>query len=204
MPVKLSKRAFEEAVGNPLEHFAHQWHYAATELVRSGLYEDQGARVARGVTPNVHGQHSWVVLGGDCYDPQARVIDPTLWSYWSKVTNIWVGRASDRPHQPHGAGNIWHWGKPCSGGGQPILLEVPVDKEAEAFLELLGPLDRAGWQALLSSAPVGGWPAAAIVKAAYWTPQLRALIPIDRVGMLTDINPGGLYLPGDELVEPGG
>lgn len=42
-------------------------------------------------------------------------------------------------------------------------------------------------------APVGGWPSGEITKAVYQTEALSALIPIDRVGMHTDLNPEGLY-----------
>jgi hypothetical protein len=42
---------------------------------------------------------------------------------------------------------------------------------------------------------VEGWPAAEIIDAIYNTPELTTWVPIDIVGMLTDRNPKGLYLP---------
>lgn len=62
---------------------------------------------------------------------------------------------------------------------------------------MVGPLDRPGWMRL-ASCPVGGWPAAEVLAAMDDTPALQTLVPIDRLGMLTDRNPGGLYLAGKE------
>lgn len=121
---------FEEAVGRPLVAFRFRCHEASLALVRSGVLPE-GARVARGSCPGVGGQHSWVVLGGDCYDRKAQVIDPTLWCYDNAVREIWKGRADE------------------------------------------------------------------IIGAMYDDERLSALVPIDIVGMITDRNPGGLYLPGD-------
>jgi hypothetical protein len=176
-----------------LDKWSHQCHGASIALVKSGVLGTE-CRVARGSCPGVGGQHSWVVLGMDCYDPEAKVIDPTLWSYDSTVDGVWIGLASERPHVPHGAGSIWQWGRPEPGGEEPITLAVPVSGYAESFLDMLGPLDITGWGRLFSNAPVGGWPAAEIIEAAWNTPDLKALIPIDRVGMVTTINPEGLYL----------
>jgi hypothetical protein len=47
----------------------------------------------------------------------------------------------------------------------------------------------------LLGSPVHGWPAAEIVAAIADTPSLAAYVPIDLLGMLTDRNPGKLYLP---------
>lgn len=44
-------------------------------------------------------------------------------------------------------------------------------------------------------APTPGWPAAEIVAAMCETPNLQSLVSVDLAGMLTDRNPGGLYLP---------
>ena len=92
---------FENVVGAKLHEFAYNCHAASIALVKKGI----GTRVARGTTPGVAGQHSWVVFGDDCYAKDARVIDPTLWSYVSPDDPpfIWEGVASDRPHRPHGA-----------------------------------------------------------------------------------------------------
>jgi hypothetical protein len=176
-----------------LDQWSHKCHQASIALVQSGVLGTE-CRVARGSCPGVGGQHSWVVLGMDCYDPLAKVIDPTLWSYDPTVDGVWVGLAGERPHVPHGAGSIWQWGRPEPGDEEPIELAVPVHGWAEEFLSLLGPLDITGWARLFSQAPVEGWPAGEIIEAAWNTPDLRPLIPIDRVGMLTTINPEGLYL----------
>lgn len=180
---------------DPLDRYAHNCHSASLAIVNAELFEV--ARVARGFASGVESQHSWVVVGDDCYDKSAPIVDATLWSYVPAVEGVWVGTIEDGGHEPHGAGSIWEWGKPTSGDGEPILLEPrePFSREAQNFINLLGPLDRQGW-ALLASAPVEHWPAAEILPAINDT--VGPLVPIDIIGMLTDQNPGGLYLPGDE------
>jgi hypothetical protein len=177
---------------HPLEKWAHRCHEASITLVQAGI----GVRVARGGCTGVGSQHSWVVDGDNCYARDAIIIDPTLWSYNKAVKGIWFGSAAQGWHRPHGTGQIWQWGKPECGNGPVIKLDpkTKLSDGARAFLDLLGPLDLQGWGVLLSSAPVGGWPAAEIVRAAYFTKELKAFIPIDRVGMLTDLNPHGLYM----------
>ena len=59
-------------------------------------------------------------------------------------------------------------------------------------------LDRQGWEQLLN-APVGGWPASNIIHCADADERLAMAIPVDVVGMITDINPNGLYRKGEEL-----
>jgi hypothetical protein len=173
-----------------LDQVSHQCHSASVALVASGILGI--SRVARGTCPGVGSQHSWAVLGDDCYDPQAIVVDPTLWSYVPTVKGIWVGRADERPHKPHGSGSIWEWGKPYHHGGETIELAEDPGKDAKRFLDLIGPLDAGGWNQLLH-APVEEWPAKEIITAAYRTPSLSYLIPIDIVGMVTDEDPNGLY-----------
>lgn len=196
--IKIDQDDLIEALGGDLNVWSHQCHAASIHLVKSGVFPASlGARVGRGSCTGVGGQHSWVVLGGNCYDDRAHVIDPTLWSYDASVSGIWTGRANQRPHIPHGAGSIFEWGKPASYGGEPVDLGATgLSEWAKSFLVMLGPLDRRGWMSLFSHAPVGGWPAGEIIAAAYRNPELQALIPIDRVGMLTDLNPQGLYLAG--------
>ena len=144
-------------------------------------------------TAAVIGQHSWVVVGKDCYDRDARIIDPTLWSYRDDIEGIWTGTLKDGLHSPHGAGSIWNWGRPETGGGEPVELEFKTLPSADCrrFLDLLGPLDAHGWK-MLAHAPVEGWPAAEILPAINDT--VAEVVPIDLIGMLTDRNPGGLYL----------
>lgn len=196
--ITLTERDVEEITGKPFTETRHNCHAVSLAIVRSGRVP--GARVARGVCRGVFAQHSWVVVGDDCYAPDARIIDPTLWSYDDSVTGVWHGSAADGRHTPHGGhGDIWSWGRPQRGKGDVIELTptFELSRDAELFLELLGPLDRKGW-AILTSAPVGGWPAVEILAAMHDTPQVSALVPIDLIGMLTDRNPGGLYLPGAE------
>lgn len=180
---------------DPLDRWAHQCHAASVYLVKNGTFGP--SRVVRGLCQGVMGQHSWVVLGLDCYDDEALIIDPTLWSYDRSVFGVWVGAYLAGRHVPHGYGDIWDWGRPEPAAlGEAIALtpSAPLSPEAREFLAQLGPLDRQGWMTLASHAPVGGWPAGEIIAAIADTEQLSALVPIDRLGMLTDRNPGGLYL----------
>jgi hypothetical protein len=189
----------EEAIGIPFARWAHQCHLISLKIVQARLFPV--ARVARGATPGVMSQHSWVVLGEDCYDPSADVFDATLWSYVPDVEGIWTGTAYQRPHRPHGWGSAYDVAMPAAGEGPVIELE-PVggwSREAAEFLADLGPLDIRGWGGV-AHLPVFGWPAAEIIGAMYDDDRVRVLIPIDIAGMLTDRNPGGLYLP----VEPDG
>jgi len=179
----------------PLDAWAYQCHAASLKLVWEG--EPLGARrVARGGCKGVGGQHSWVVLGDDCYDDRAVIIDPTLWSYDESVQGVWVGTYRDGLHVPHGKGYIWDWGRPNPATGSVIELtpSKPFSQAARGFLDLLGPLDHEGWR-LLAHAPVEGWPAGEILAAIENTPGLAGRVPIDILGMTTDLNPKGLYLP---------
>lgn len=179
---------------SPLDTYSHQCHAASIALVKAGI----GDRVARGWVSGVAGQHSWVVFG-DPYKPEL-IVDPTLWSYRDDVEGIYVGDDKTFRHVPHGSGSIFEWGRPSPAVGQVIELtpSAPLSKDAQWFLELLGPLDREGWHTLLAKAPVGDWPAGEIIAAADDTPEIAAYIPIDRLGMLTDRNPSGLYMRGKE------
>lgn len=180
----------------PLDRWACRCHAASLEIVRSGILGEP-SRVARGWCRGVGAQHSWVVIGDDCYAPDARIIDPTLWSYDSEVDGIWTGNAADGLHHPHGGGLIWDWGRPQAGNGPVVELEPakPFSQEAIDFIELLGPLDYDGW-AGLAHAPVEGWPSGEIIAAI--ADKFPGLVPIDIIGMVTDRNPNGLYLPEKE------
>jgi hypothetical protein len=187
-----------ELVLGDLSTWAYQCHAASITLVKA---LSRPSRVARGTCPGVGGQHSWVVLGDDCYDESAIIIDPTLWSYRDDVDGIYIGPASVHGHRPHGHGTIWRYGRPADPTGPVIELARPVSRSARDFLSIAAPqgLDRQGW-AVLANSPIGGWPAGEIIAAMDDTPELSELVPIDRLGMLTDRNPQGLYLKG----EPGG
>ena len=190
-----AKVAQLEAFLSPMTRWSQQCHAASLALVRSGLLP--GSRVARGWASGVGGQHSWVVVGHDCYAPAALIVDPTMWSYRGTAPAIWIGTARAGIHVPqNGAGNIWTYGRPAPGNEPAIALtpKTPLSSGARAFLEQLGPLDSRGWLSLLGS-PVRGWPAAEIVAAIADTPSLAAYVPIDLLGVLTDRNPGKLYLP---------
>jgi hypothetical protein len=187
------KTAIDAAL-SPLGQWVQQCHAASVRLVQSGAIP--GARVARGTCRGVGAQHSWVVAGHDVYAHDAQIIDPTLWSYDKSVVGIWYGSAKDGRHIPHGGrGSIWTYGRPAPARGPVVKLtpKVPLGGEALRFLDMLGPLDRDGWM-ILAQSPVTGWPAAEIIAAMDDTKVLTALVPIDRLGMLTDRNPGGLYL----------
>lgn len=183
------------AIEGPLERWSLRCHEASLAIVRSGVL-GVPCRVARGLCAGVLGQHSWVVVGMDCYDSHAMIIDPTLWSYRKDVQGIWRGTRAQYQHSPHGMGNIFHWGKAGPPEGEVINLTTPLSFEAEKFLALFSDgegLDMRAWSLLLH-APVGGWPAAEIHNAARDDPRLKDLAPIDLVGMLTLRNPGRLYL----------
>lgn len=189
-----------EAIDIPFEQWSHQCHAISISIVKSDLIEGP-RRVARGSCNGVGGQHSWVVVGDDCYAENAQIIDPTLWSYRKDVEGIWYGTPnSPFKHTPFGSGSIFEYGKPVSQGGPPIELtpSKSLSREAALFLRLLGPLDREGWSMLLH-APVGFWPAREIIEAADDTSELCSITPIDILGMVTDRNPHGLYLPGDRV-----
>lgn len=186
----------EGALGKPLDDYAHQCHAASLALVKSGLIGP--SRVARGTARGVVGQHSWLVAGDDCYASGTWLVDITRWSYDPSAPRVEVVRNDRKVHVPHGDGSIWSWGCPQSGGGPAIELvgRESLSPQARSFLDMVGPLDLEGW-ATLASAPVQGWEAAEILSAMHATDQLRPLLPIDRIGMLTDLNPQGLYLPDD-------
>ena len=183
----------EAAVGSPCVEWGGQCHAMSLKVLKTGLFGP--GRVTRGLTAGATGQHSWITLGDDVYDPHALIVDPTVWWYRRapKKAFIHVVRNEPRLYIPNGSGNIWKYGAPPDPEGEVIWLSGNVSDEAEAFLEACGPLDRRGWM-FLANAPVGGWPAAEIISAICDTPELGpALVPIDRIGHLTDRNPNGLY-----------
>jgi hypothetical protein len=191
MEVSITVEDVEEIVGAPFDSTAQQCHSVSLAIVKSRRFP--AARVARGLCKGVLGQHSWVALGNPYHD-DTPIIDATLWSYDATVEGVWLGDMREGRHLPRGYGSIWEWGQPEAGDGKPIEL-TPTTKlstDAQAFLSLLGPLDQLGW-AVLSSAPVLGWPAGEIFAAMDDTPELKALVPIDILGMTTDRNPSGLY-----------
>lgn len=194
---RVSVPEYEEAVDLPVADWARMCHAVSLALVRSGLVTEltgHRARVARGSTRGVGAQHSWAVLGDDCYSSTAVVVDLTLWSYDPSAPVVCVQRTGDRPHVPQQAGSIMARPLPEHQGGETIELAPsrPLGLRAQSFLDLLGPLDARGW-AMLAHGPMQDWPSPDIITAMKETPELAALVPIDVVGMLTEHNPGGLY-----------
>lgn len=199
MPTQLPKSGFDVAkieavIHRPFADWAHDCHSVCLAILNAGFVP--GGRIARGSCRGVFGQHSWIVDGPDVYDRDARIVDPTLWSYRDDVDGIVVAHPDDKyQHRPMGSGIIWQYGRPPYAIEDPVELTPPDggwSRDAEQFLKILGPLDHAGWRALFRS-PVGGWPAGEIIRQAYLT-GWAAFIPIDIVGMTTDLNPFELYL----------
>ena len=189
----ISPEDFAEMVGNPLSSYAKRCHEASIALVQSGLLPGPDDwRVARGACKYVPGQHSWVVRG-DVYRPSL-IIDPTLWSYRDKDPEVLVcGRALGW-HVPHGSGTLWSSDWPAHGGGNTLTLdEDGLSLAARSFLAEIGPLDAQGWARLASGPVEAGWPAAEIIDRMLDHRAMRALVPIDTQGHLTDRNPSGLY-----------
>jgi hypothetical protein len=176
----------------PLDQWAKRCHEASLFLVESGVYKY--ARVARGTCQGVGGQHSWVVLDDNVYSETATIIDPTLWSYNPKVKGVWAGVRKTHTHRPFGAGSIWDFGRPPYPIGKIFELKPskPFSRAAAQFLNVLGPLDEAGW-VFLMHCPMEGWPSGEIISALAET-KLRGRIPIDICGMVTNVNPQKLYL----------
>jgi hypothetical protein len=182
-----------DAIGIPFETWGGRCHEISLAVLRTGIFGR--GRVARGTCGGVTSQHSWIVLGDDCYDPDATVVDSTLWSCRPDIAGIWAGRnLTPGMHRPHGYGSCFAGGMPSHHGGPDIGLTpaARLSPAAREFLALLGPLDRRGWGEVAHMG-VLDWPAREIITAMYETDALRVLIPVDVAGMITDKNPGNLY-----------
>lgn len=187
-----------EQVMGDWEKWARKCHQASLHLVKSGVLGQGGlVRVARGTCKGVGGQHSWAVVGNP-FEPDL-IVDVTRWSYEPGRSHIVIETdmtsKSGRHYRPHGAGSIFAWGCPPPATGPVIELtpQKPFSDAAQGFLDLCGPLDSRGW-AVLAHAPLERWPAGEILTAMYQTEALpKALIPVDALGMVTELNPGGLY-----------
>jgi hypothetical protein len=189
---------FADKIGIPVDDWYGRCHEISHAIVRLGILHGpvgDRVRVARGFHPSVGlTQHSWISLG-DPYDPETRYFDPTLWCWTESHPTIWSGLAGGADHTPHGTGDIWEYGRPVEAEGPRVELtpEKPLSADARVFLDMVEPLDVRGW-AVLANAPVGGgWPAGEIFTAISQTEQLRSLVPIDVLGMATDLNPDELY-----------
>lgn len=183
----------EKAIGIPRDKWANRCHEVAYALLVSSLMDDVTARMARGWAQGISSQHSWIVTGNDVYDKTAKIIDPTYASNRGSRPMIMIVD-NLTSHSPHGYGEFSKF--PESKGGKEFLPEF-VSPSTRLWADMasmeVGPLD-AFWWAKMFSGPMGGWPSRELVNWAYEEPALRALIPIDIVGMLTDRNPRGLYL----------
>lgn len=196
-PFFVLRETARSALGGSLERWACQCHAASLALVKAPLMPE--GRVVRGWCDHVFGQHSWMVVGMNCYDPDALIIDPTLWSYDDVVEDIWVGRMGDRPeHMPHHNWTFWDH-KPKRGPGEDIPLERydSLGRAARMYMDLILPLDYKGWCNFATHVGALGWPVGQVVEAMYAQKNLRGALPIDLIGMTTEINPHGLYLRGE-------
>ena len=201
LPDFASPETLADAIGSPVADWARQCHGVSIAIVKAGVIPG-GARVARGGCQGVIGQHSWVVAGPDCYDPDATIVDASLWSYDDTAPKVLIGRrsdwltpAGDLRYQPQGDRSIWDYGRPAAPTGDIIVVPPPAggwSPSAETFLSALGPLDLDGWRQLIRG-PMRGWPAAEIISAIADS-ELATYVPIDILGMNTDRNPHGLYL----------
>jgi hypothetical protein len=189
---KLTIKEVEEAIGL-LEYWEQNCHGASLALVHSGLLPE-GSRVARGWAQGVGSQHSWAMVAPTTtvYDGANQVVDITLHGYVPKAPRLYIAKARAWPHVPHGAGELRQKGPERLG--PRIDLDVALSPSAKAFLKMWAPrgLDYKGWMTLFNG-PMQGWPSRELVLAGYQTKAIRATIPIDIIGMLTDENPSKLY-----------
>lgn len=189
MVVSGGEDAIAARIGIPFEQWGGRCHEISLAVLRTGMFGR--GRVARGTCKYVTSQHSWIVLGDNCYDEDAVIVDPTLWNYVQTVNGIFCGFG--RWHRPHGAGMFYDGNRPENHGGEVIDLDrSKLGKSALEFLDMLGPLDFKGWMQV-AHMPVQGWPAGEIINALCDVPVLAAVVPIDIKGMVTDRNPNGLY-----------
>ena len=152
----------------------------------------------------VGSQHSWVVLSGrpgSMFEKKVPILDPTLWTYRDDVEGLYFNTAGGTPwHTPKGAGDLWDFSCPQSVGGDELIPREPITGGATAFLAFLkaqvgGPLSYGWWMRFFSQCPMANPPILReLIDACYRDERIRGTIPIDIVGMLTDHNPGGLYM----------
>lgn len=173
------------------------WHtntkQVAHDLVRSGLLPT--CRVVVGFVSGVEGEHSWVTTSWDVYDKYALIVDPTMWTFRADIPDVWMGTLHDGLHHPKGEGFIWDSGYPENSSFQDTILlpQNGLSTYAKYFLSRVEPLNVAGWTALMRL-PMQGWPAGEILARMKEVPTLAPLVPEDLEGMLTEKNPGNLYL----------
>lgn len=193
--VRLTPYDVERATKMPTRQWMHNCHAISLAIVQSGLFMPGTCRVVRGHQRDVGiGQHSWVVVGHgempDAYSEDGSILDCSVWSYDATYPQVFMTSQANPKYRPHGAGEI-DVNDIVRGDQEPLRLSG-LSHEAQDFLDGLGPLDALGWVSL-SKQPVGGWPSKEIITAMHHDDRLRALVPIDIVGNLTDENPGDLY-----------
>lgn len=184
----------EDIVGSPAASWENRCHEISLKIVKSDLFPY--ARVARGTAVGIGSQHSWVVLNKNVYNRYALILDPTYYVNIGHDPLLWWGTTDDGIHYPKGHESIWDVGLPLSPVFENTSYRFSRDglsAAAISFLHMIEPLDIQGW-AKLANGPMVGWPSEEIIARMYEDDLLRPLIPIDIVGMVTDINPKGLYL----------
>jgi hypothetical protein len=188
----LNHRNLIKAIGG-LDKWSHRCHEASLALVRTGLLPE-GARVARGWRVGVGSQHSWIVFG-NAYETPC-IVDPTYWSYSGEAPYIFTSNFDMAEYyRPHGAGIflIGDMEEPYVREREEIKLDG-LSPKAMKFLKTFAPdgLDAMGWNKV-GKLPMTGWPSKEIVTAMAKDKRVRALLQIDIIGMVTDLNPSNLY-----------
>jgi hypothetical protein len=211
LPARLTLDDVADAIDWPHTTWYAHCHEVSHAIVTARLIPH--ARVARGTCAGVPGQHSWIVAPtgrgklGDCYADNAVIIDPTLSAYRQDVAGIYTARADEHGwHRPFGKGDhIMNLGRPPRPEtGQKVTSLAPeaydaLSADARFWVNrMFGPLDRDGWFALAHTSVIG-WPAEEIIRAMHLTPGLRPIVPVDIVGMLTNLDPCALYLHPDDV-----
>lgn len=195
--VRLTVYDIEEATQKPRQWWSHNCHGISLAIVKSGLFEPGTCRVVRGTMRDVFpSQHSWVILSHngqplDAYGKDGSILDCSVWSYDDAYPYVFMTSQANSKYRPKGEGLI-DVSQVQTGSAEPMWLTHCLSSEAQKFLDDLGPLDARGWCSLANQ-PVGGWPSKEIITAMHADNRLRAFIPIDTIGNLTDLNPEGLY-----------
>lgn len=198
-------------------------HADSLSLVRSGVLSRFGEpgkayQVVRGWSmPICSSQHSWVVIGDPLGVAGAIVIDVTRASYLRhEPQEVWVGRYGPKyaEYLPHGIalnddGNkrvdLVDFGRIMPSKTEEVypLSAEPRTDMARAILRLMDAhkFSRFDWGRVASRLPLTGWgkpgthyeTIADIFETMCEDPNLELLIPVDRLGHVTDLNPSELY-----------
>ncbi len=178
-------------------------------------------QVVRGVSSVCPGmQHSWVVIGDPLGVGPAVIVDVSRPTYRpEEPQRVWVGEylRDYSNYLPRGVWLSQDGTRRCDlfefGRIEPSCAEGDSDVHAMAFpptlpdavflLDLMESkrFSRFDWGRMFSQLPMTGWEAGSpgyavvgdILEAAAKDPRLEALIPIDHLGHVTDLNPDRLY-----------